>query len=332
MNDDTRTEAVPVLRAQHLSKRFPLESPALGGKRHLQAVDGVDLAVARGETLGIVGESGCGKSTLGRLLLGLTKADQGVIEWNGRPIGRHDGTVQAVFQDPSSAFNPRQRVKSAIAEALPASKRSRAAEHVAELLHLVGLGEEFLRRRPHELSGGQLQRVGIARAIASDPAFILLDEAVSSLDSSLQMQVVDLLRDIQHRTQTAYVFISHDLRAVRAVSDRIAVMYLGQIVELAPAQSFEADLRHPYSVALRSAEPALPFDEFRPERIVLRGDPPSAVDLPRGCRFATRCPVAQSLCHQQEPELQPDGDGRLVRCHFPGSLELKARTPESEVA
>lgn len=326
------SEDVPVLRAQQLSKRFPLQGSGLGGKRHLQAVDGVDLAVARGETLGIVGESGCGKSTLGRLLLGLTKADQGVIEWNGRPIGRHDGTVQAVFQDPSSAFNPRQRVKSAIAEALPASKRPRAAEHVAELLHLVGLGEEFLRRRPHELSGGQLQRVGIARAIASDPAFILLDEAVSSLDSSLQMQVVDLLRDIQHRTQTAYVFISHDLRAVRAVSDRIAVMYLGQIVELAPAQSFEADLRHPYSVALRSAEPALPFDEFRPERIVLRGDPPSAVDLPRGCRFATRCPVAQSLCHQQEPQLQPDGDGRLVRCHFPGSLELKARTPESEVA
>src|SRR5699024_7524224 len=196
------------------------------------------------------------------LLLGLTKADQGVIEWNGRPIGRHDGTVQAVFQDPSSAFNPRQRVKSAIAEALPASKRSRAAEHVAELLHLVGLGEELLRRRRHELCGGQWQRVGIARAIASDPAFILLDEAVSSLDSSLQMQVVDLLRDIQHRTQTAYVFISHDLRAVRAVSDRIAVMYLGQIVELASAQRFEADLRHPYAGARSSAGPAVAIAHF----------------------------------------------------------------------
>lgn len=315
------------IRASGIVRRFPLPQEGLfAARRYVHAVDGIDIEVPAGKTLGVVGESGCGKSTLGRVLIGLDKADAGSIEWVGKPAGRHDGTVQAVFQDPASALNPRQTIFNAIAEALPDLRGEPLRKRVAELMDMVELDHELMDRYPHKLSGGQQQRVCIARAIASDPALILLDEAVSALDASLQMQVVHLLRELQERTEAAYIFISHDLRAVRGVSDWIAVMYLGQIVELAPAEEFENNLRHPYSVALRSAEPALPNDAFRPERIILEGDPPSAVDLPRGCRFASRCPVAQAICHEKQPELETDEEGRAIRCFFPGSLKLTRRS------
>lgn len=320
------TPETSAIRASGIVRRFPLPQEGLfTARKYVHAVDGIDIDVPVGKTLGIVGESGCGKSTLGRVLIGLDKADAGTIEWAGKPAGRHDGTVQAVFQDPSSALNPRQTIYHAIAEALPDLRGEALRARVKELMDLVELDHELIDRYPHKLSGGQQQRVCIARAIASSPALILLDEAVSALDASLQMQVVHLLRDLQQRTRSAYIFISHDLRAVRGVSDWIAVMYLGQIVELAPAEDFENNLRHPYSVALRSAEPALPNDEFRPERIILEGDPPSAVDLPRGCRFASRCPVAQPVCHERAPDLEFDEEGRAIRCFFPGSLKLVRR-------
>lgn len=317
------------IRATGIVKKFPLPQEGIfAARRYVHAVDGIDVEVPVGKTLGIVGESGCGKSTLGRVLIGLDKADAGTIEWAGKPAGRHDGTVQAVFQDPASALNPRQTIFDAIAEAVPQLRGESLRIRVKELMDMVELDHDLMERFPHKLSGGQQQRVCIARAIASDPALILLDEAVSSLDASLQMQVVYLLRELQERTKAAYIFISHDLRAVRGVSDWIAVMYLGQIVELAPADEFENNLLHPYSVALRSAEPALPNDEFRPERIILEGDPQSAVELPRGCRFASRCPVAQQVCHEKAPELEFDAEGRAIRCFFPGSLKLTRRAEE----
>lgn len=317
------------LAATGVERRFQLPQDKLfGPKRYLHAVDGVDVRVEAGHTLGVVGESGCGKSTLGRVLIGLDVADAGEIEWDGVPAGAHTGKVQAVFQDPSSALNPRMLIIDAIAEAIPALPRSQRETRVAELMLLVDLEPQLMHRYPYELSGGQQQRVCIARAIASDPSFILLDEAVSSLDASLQMQVIELLRSLQERTGTAYIFISHDLRAVRGVSDWIAVMYLGQIVELAPANEFDDQLRHPYSVALRSAEPSIPGDPFQAERIILQGDPPSAVELPKGCRFASRCPVAQELCRNEAPALESDSDGRAIRCHFPGSLKLTRRAEE----
>ncbi len=318
------------LRATGVKRRFQLPQEKLfAAKRYLHAVDGIDVEVPAGSTLGIVGESGCGKSTLGRVLIGLDVADAGTIEWNGEPAGEHDGRVQAVFQDPASALNPRQTIFTAIAEPLAKLGRQETQDRVRELMGLVELDEALLDRYPHELSGGQQQRVCIARAIASEPALILLDEAVSSLDASLQMQVIALLRELQDRIGSAYVFISHDLRAVRGVSDWIAVMYLGQVVELAPAEKFDAELLHPYSVALRSAEPALPGDEFRPERIILEGDPPSAVDLPRGCRFASRCPIARDRCRDEEPGLLPAEGGHAVRCHFPGELRLTRRADDA---
>ncbi|WP_042544449.1 oligopeptide/dipeptide ABC transporter ATP-binding protein [Leucobacter komagatae] len=317
------------LRASGIKRTFQLPKERLfGPRRVLRAVDGVDLHVAPGKTLGIVGESGCGKSTLGRVLIGLDQADAGTIEWNGAPAGAHTGTVQAVFQDPSSALNPRLSIADSIAEALPALRAAEREARVEELMALVDLDPQLMHRFPHELSGGQQQRVCIARAVASDPALILLDEAVSSLDASLQMQVIQLLRSLQERTGAAFIFISHDLRAVRGVSDWIAVMYLGQIVELAPAEEFDDQLQHPYSVALRSAEPSLPSDEFRPERIILEGDPPSAVAEQQGCSFASRCPVAQPRCREQTPELVATDSGRAVRCHFPGTLQLTRRAPE----
>jgi peptide/nickel transport system ATP-binding protein/oligopeptide transport system ATP-binding protein len=336
---DAPTVTAPALAATGLVRHFAVSGRrskaerAAGARRRraVHAVDDVSLVVPAGTTLGVVGESGCGKSSLGRLLVGLDRPDRGEIEWAGEPAGAHRGQVQAVFQDPASALDPRMTVEAAIGEALPGLRGDALRAAVEELLHRVGLDVELAERLPHQLSGGQQQRVCIARAIASGPALVLLDEAVSSLDASLQAQVVELLLQLQERTHAAYVFISHDLRAVRAVSDRIAVMYLGQIVELAPAERFDLELLHPYSVALRSAEPHLPGDGHRIERIVLQGDPPSPVDPPAGCRFASRCPVAQERCRSEAPELVERADGHAVRCHFPGSL-LPVVLPEEQPA
>lgn len=325
----TTTDQHFALRAESVTLRFPLPQKKLFAKpKHLVAVDDVDIAVRPGRTLGIVGESGCGKSTLGRVLIGLNRPDSGTIEWAGTSAQAHTGQVQAVFQDPASALNPRRTIQSALAESMVGVDAATVPVRAKELMGIVGLDTALLESYPHELSGGQQQRVCIARAIASDPDLILFDEAVSSLDASRQAQVVALLKDLQQRIGSAYIFISHDLRAVRGISDHIVVMYLGQIVESAPADSFDTNLLHPYSVALRSAEPALPTDAHRVERIFLRGDPPSAVNLPPGCRFASRCPMAQERCLTEAPELRELDDGHLVRCHFPGSLTLTPRADE----
>jgi oligopeptide/dipeptide ABC transporter ATP-binding protein len=322
-NASVKTLAV---QSEDLVRRFRVHGGRLfSPRKFLHAVDGVSISVPPGKTLGIVGESGCGKSTLGRLLVGLDSPDSGSVLWAGKPAGKHDGRVQAVFQDPASALDPHQKVMHAIAEPLRGLKKADRSARVREVADLVGLSEELLHRYPHELSGGQQQRVCIARAVAPNPDFILLDEAVSSLDASLQMQVVDLLRRLQDEIGSAFAFISHDLRVVRALSDQIAVMYLGEVVELAPAHCFETELLHPYSVVLRSAEPALPTDAVQVNRILIGGDPPSAIDLPPGCRFASRCPVAQEVCRGVAPPLAELAPGHLVRCHFPGSLKLQAR-------
>jgi oligopeptide/dipeptide ABC transporter ATP-binding protein len=294
----------------------PFAKPAI-----VHALDGVSVEVPHGETLGIVGESGCGKSTLGRLITGLVAPTSGTV----RIVPREPGTapVQMVFQDPASALDPRMTVLQSIAEPLAGVPRAERDRRIREMTETVGLAPELLERYPHELSGGQQQRVCIARALVARPAVVLLDEAVSALDASLQAAVLQLLRRLQEESGVAYVFISHDLRAVREISDRIAVMYLGQVVESAPAEAFDRGLLHPYSVALRSAEPRLAGAHGDPiQRIVLTGEPPSAVNPPTGCRFAPRCPIARERCRTEAPELREAGDGHRVSCHFPGELRL----------
>lgn len=327
MTSTTTAEATRlVLRAEDVRKYFKVRRAKLRGPRaYVHAVDSVSLTLDAGRTLGIVGESGCGKSTLGRVIVGLEAPDAGTVHVGGdataagTPGAR--GVVQAVFQDPASALDPRMTVRQSIAEALPGVDRAARDRRVAEVLEEVGLAEEYAGRYPHELSGGQQQRVCIARAIVGDPELILLDEAVTSLDASLQAQVLGLLERLQERTGVAYVFISHDLRAVRRFSDQVAVMYLGQLVELAPARDFDTGLLHPYSVALRSTEPRLPDDTGeRTPRIVLEGEPPSAVDPPPGCRFAARCPVVEPRCRTELPALVEERPGHLVRCVKPGAL------------
>ncbi|MFG3257487.1 oligopeptide/dipeptide ABC transporter ATP-binding protein [Streptomyces sp. NPDC048172] len=339
-----RTDAPPhhrVLRVEDVRKHFKVRRTSLRGPRpHVHAVDDVSLTLHAGQTLGVVGESGCGKSTLGRVIVGLEQPGTGSVHVGadaaraGTPQAR--GTVQAVFQDPASALDPRMTVRQSITEALPELDRAARDERAAEALEEVGLPRETGERYPHELSGGQQQRVCIARAVVARPELILLDEAVTSLDASLQAQVLDLLKRLQERTGVAYVFISHDLRAVRNFSDRVAVMYLGQIVEIAPAAAFDTGLLHPYSVALRSTEARLPNDTGeRTRRIVLEGEPPSAIDPPSGCRFVTRCPVAEARCHEALPELAAHGEGgedaedHLVRCVKPGALAAAA-TPGAD--
>ncbi|MYW00914.1 ABC transporter ATP-binding protein [Streptomyces sp. SID3343] len=322
-----------VLQVDDVRKYFKTRRTKLGGpRRHVHAVDRVSLSLDAGRTLGIVGESGCGKSTLGRVIVGLEQPDIGTVTVGegavpaGSPTAR--GVVQAVFQDPASALDPRMTVRQSIAEALPGLDNSARDRRCLEALEDVGLAEEYADRYPHELSGGQQQRVCVARAVVAKPELILLDEAVTALDASLQAQVLDLLERLQQRTGVAYVFISHDLRAVRRFSDRVAVMYLGQLVEVAPADDFDTGLLHPYSVALRSTEPRLPGDaEKGVRRIVLDGEPPSAVDPPTGCRFAARCPAVEARCREALPALVEERPGHFVRCVKPGVLTTAASTP-----
>ena len=323
-----------LLEAENLSKHFTLGGRFTpGGPQLLRAVDGVSLTVNRGETLGLVGESGCGKSTLGRCLVRLYDVSGGTVRFEGRDITRL-GTgalrplrprMQMVFQDPSSSLNPRRRVADLVAEPLrvhpgadgKARSRGEIRDRLHDLMDLVGLSREHLERYPHEFSGGQRQRIGIARALALEPSLIVADESVSALDVSVQAQIINLFMDLQDRLGITYLFIAHDLSVVRQISTRTAVMYLGSVVETGQTETLFARPAHPYTEALLSAVPVAHTGEARRQRIVLKGDVPSPLRPPSGCRFHTRCPKAQDRCRVEPPLLRDLGDGRVAACHYP---------------
>lgn len=319
----------PIVRAESLRKSF--RGPSLGigrGRAELRAVDGVSLEVMPGETLGLVGESGCGKSTLGRLLLRLYEPTSGRIYFEGQDITElsqsalrpYRSKMQIIFQDPYSSLNPRMTVQAALSEALRVhgmvSSKSEEEQRIAALLERVGLRPEQMRRYPHEFSGGQRQRIGIARALAVSPRFIVADEPVSALDVSIQAQIVNLLSDLQEELGLSYLFIAHDLHVVEHVSRRVAVMYLGRVVELASSEQIYAGPRHPYTEALLSAAPE-PDPTARKRRLILEGDVPSPLDPPSGCAFHPRCRIAEKgLCDQELPTLRSLASGHEVACHL----------------
>jgi oligopeptide/dipeptide ABC transporter ATP-binding protein len=326
----------PLLEAAHLVHHFPVRSGALLDREvgRVRAVDDVSLQVAAGETLGLVGESGCGKSTLSRCLLRLLEPTAGAVRFAGRDITRLRRRelrplrreMQMVFQDPFSSLNPRRRVGQIVGDPIRLHGEARGAaevkRQVRQLLERVGLSPEHYNRFPHEFSGGQRQRIGVARALALRPRLIVADEPVSALDVSIQAQILNLLDDLQSELGLTYLFVAHDLGVVRHVSDRVAVMYLGKLVEIAPAAVLYERPVHPYTVALLSAVPIPdPRANAARKRIVLEGDVPSAVDPPPGCRFHTRCPRASEVCGRVEPPLVDYGDGRLAACHHPVSVE-----------
>ena len=322
-----------LLRAIEVTKHFAVGGVSLRRRSRrpvVHAVEGVSLEVRRGETLGVVGESGCGKSTLGRCLVRLTELTSGRVEVAGqdithlsrrqlRPVRRN---VQLVFQDPYASLNPRRRIGDIIAEPLHlhgAGTPAQVRAQVGELLERVGMSTSHVDRYPHEFSGGQRQRVGIARALAMNPMLIVADEPVSALDVSIQAQVLNLFADLQDELGLTYVFIAHDLGVVRHVSDRIAVMYLGELVEVADADPLYDAPAHPYSEALLSAAPEIDdgTEQVQRERIVLTGDVPNPVDKPTGCAFHPRCPYAQERCVIERPPLAEVAPGRFTACHFP---------------
>ncbi len=326
----TTTGEETLLDVRNLVMHFPLTKGILFQRRvgAVHAVDGVSFTIKRGETLGLVGESGCGKSTTGRAILQLYRPTSGQVLFEGQDLTKLGGEqlrrmrrkMQMIFQDPYASLNPRMTVGSIIAEPLEIHGLARGKEkqeRVAELLRVVGLNPYFANRYPHEFSGGQRQRIGIARALAVNPSFIVCDEPISALDVSIQAQIINLLEELQDEFGLTYLFIAHDLSVVRHISDRVAVMYLGKIVELASRNELYENPLHPYTKALLSAVPIPdPTIERKRERIILTGDVPSPVNPPPACRFHTRCPLADTICREQEPEWREVTPGHWVACHF----------------
>jgi oligopeptide transport system ATP-binding protein len=318
----------PLVETRGLTKHFPVGSGWPGRRQVVHAVNGVELAVRRGETLGVVGESGCGKSTLGRLILRLLEPTAGEIRFDGEDLLAMSGAalrrkrreMQIIFQDPFGSLNPRLRVGAIVGEGIRIHKLAPPAQikpRVMELLERVGLRPDAYQRYPHEFSGGQRQRIGIARALAVQPRLIVADEPVSALDVSIQAQIVNLLQDLQDELGLTYVFIAHDLRIVEHISHRVAIMYLGRIVELADSSELYRNPRHPYTRALLSAVP-VPDPTARSRRIVLPGEVPSPIDPPAGCAFHPRCPYAEARCRQEVPALLSGPSGHAAACHvFP---------------
>ena len=327
MSDSSNTNTAPLVRVRELTKHFPVRSGLLQRQTGaIKAVDGVSFDIAPGETLALVGESGCGKTTTGRAVLRLIEPTSGTISFDGidvralrgEPLRKLRRRMQIVFQDPYGSLNPRMTIGDAVKEGLIVHDLARGAEadkRVAQLLEEVGLRPEYSTRYPHEFSGGQRQRVGIARALAVEPAFIVCDEPVSALDVSVQAQVVNLLRDLQRERGLAYLFIAHDLAVVAHMADRVAVMYLGRIVELAPRATLFATPRMPYTKALLSAAP-VPDPTTKRQRLLLPGEPPSPANPPSGCVFHPRCPhpLKDAMCARTVPTLEEKAPGHFVAC------------------
>ena len=323
--------STPLLQVSNLVKHFPIRGGLLQRVvDQVHAVDGVSFDLMPGETLGLVGESGCGKSTTGRCILRLIEPTAGEVIFNGQNVTQAGKTelralardMQIIFQDPYASLNPRMTVGAIIGEALTIHKLAPNAkayhDRIVELLETVGLAADHMRRYPHEFSGGQRQRIGIARALAVSPKLVICDEAVSALDVSIQAQVINLLEDLQQQFGLTYVFIAHDLSVVEHTSDRVAVMYLGRIVEIASSRDLYTRPQHPYTEALLSAVP-IPDPTVKRRRIPLQGDVPSPIHPPPGCHFHTRCPMAQKgLCDAAKPELKSAGEGHWVACHLRG--------------
>ena len=335
MGSASKNSNTPLLELQDIVKHFPVTGGMLLRQiASVRAVDGVNLEIREGETLGLVGESGCGKSTLGRLILRLEEPTSGDILFRGESILGYDKgqmralrrEMQIIFQDPFSSLNPRKNVAHIIGEPLyvhGTTKRREREKKVLRLLEVVGLKKEHMRRYPHQFSGGQRQRIGVARALALNPKLVICDEAVSALDVSIQAQVINLLQDLQEEFGLTYLFISHDLSVVEHISNRIAVMYLGKVVELADSDTLYKEPIHPYTQALLSAAP-VPDPKRMSKRTTLIGDVPSPINPPSGCRFHTRCPFASDTCSREAPQLNEVRENHFVACFFAGSVGIKS--------